>query len=80
MVSTKAVEERFYGIINDKPFIDECRFNKGIRLTDNLLKLFYVFDNPTDHLNQETESRWHLVEKLWEINLSSNLMAVELDQ
>ena len=80
IVNTKAVQERFYDVIDEAFFIDERRFNKGIRLTDNLFKLFYVFDNSADNLNQETESRWNLVEKAWELNLSRNLIAVEFDQ
>ena len=80
VVNTKAVNERFYDVINEEFFIDERRFNKGIRLTDNLFKLFYVFDKSAQDLNQETESRWNLVEKAWELNLNKNLIAVEFDQ
>ena len=36
VVNTKAVTERFYDVINEEFFIDERKFNKGIRLTDNL--------------------------------------------
>ncbi|OAU94498.1 HNH endonuclease domain-containing protein [Moraxella catarrhalis] len=61
-------------------FIDERKFNKGIRLTDNLFKLFYVYDNSAKDLNQETESRWHLVEKAWELGISRNLIDVEYDK
>lgn len=80
VVNTKVVQERFYDVIDEAFFIDERRVNKGIRLTDNLFKLFYVFDNSADNLNQETESRWNLVEKAWELNLNKNLIAVEFDQ
>ena len=80
VVNTKAVHERFYDVIDEEFFIDERKFNKGIRLTDNLFKLFYVFDHSAENLNQETESRWNLVEKAWELNLNKNLVAVEFDQ
>lgn len=80
VVNTKAVQERFYDVIDEAFFIDERKHNKGIRLTDNLFKLFYVFDHSAENLNFETESRWNLVEKAWELNLNKNLIAVEFDQ
>nr|WP_309596140.1 HNH endonuclease domain-containing protein [Moraxella osloensis] len=80
VVNTKALTERFYDVVNEEFFIDERKFNKGIRLTDNLFKLFYVYDNSAKDLNQETESRWNLVEKAWELNINKNLIAVEFDQ
>ena len=75
-----AVKERFYDVIDEAFFVDERKFNKGIRLTDNLFKLFYVFDNSANDLNHETESRWNLVEKAWELNMNKNLLSVEFDQ
>lgn len=80
VVNTKAIQERFYDVVNEEFFIDERKFNKGIRLTDNLFKLFYVYDNSAKDLNQETESRWNLVEKAWELNINKNLITVEFDQ
>lgn len=80
VVNAKAITERFYDVVNEEFFIDERKFNKGIRLTDNLFKLFYVYDNSAKDLNQETESRWNLVEKAWELNINKNLIAVEFDQ
>lgn len=80
VVNTKAIQERFYDVVNEEFFIDERKFNKGIRLTDNLFKLFYVYDNSAKDLNQETESCWNLVEKAWELNINKNLIAVEFDQ
>ena len=80
VVNTKAVTARFYDVVNEEFFIDERKFNKGIRLTDNLFKLFYIYDNSAKDLNQETESRWNLVEKAWELNINKNLIAVEFDQ
>lgn len=80
VVNTKAIQERFYDVVNEEFFIDEHKFNKGIRLTDNLFKLFYIYDNSAKDLNQETESRWNLVEKAWELNINKNLIAVEFDQ
>lgn len=80
VVNTKAIQERFYDVVNEEFFIDERKFNKGIRLTDNLFKLFYVYDNSAKDLNQETESCWNLVEKVWELNINKNLITVEFDQ
>ena len=80
VVNTKAIQERFYDVVNEEFFIDERKFNKGIRLTDNLFKLFYVYDNSAKDLNQETESRWNLVEKAWELNINKNLSAVGFGQ
>ena len=80
VVNTKAITERFYDVVNEEFFIDERKFNKGIRLTDNLFKLFYLYDNSAKDLNQETESRWNLVEKAWELKINKNLIAVEFDQ
>lgn len=80
VVNTKAVQERFYDVIDEEFFVDERKHNKGIRLTDNLFKLFYVFDNSAKNLNLETESRWNLVEKAWELNISKGLISVEFDQ
>lgn len=80
VVNTKAIQERFYDVVNEEFFIDERKFNKGIRLTDNLFKLFYVYDNSAKDLNQETESCWNLVEKAWELNINKNLITVEFDQ
>lgn len=80
VVNTKAIQERFYDVVNEEFLIDEHKFNKGIRLTDNLFKLFYVYDNSAKDLNQETESCWNLVEKAWELNINKNLITVEFDQ
>ncbi|KDN24597.1 hypothetical protein MBO_08462 [Moraxella bovoculi 237] len=80
VVNTKAVNERFFDVINEEFFIDERRFNKGIRLTDNLFDLFYAEGDLSKNLTQETESRWNLVEKAWELNISRNLIGVEFDQ
>ena len=42
VVNTKAVQERFYDVIDEEFFIDERKHNKGIRLTDNLLSLIHI--------------------------------------
>ncbi len=80
IVNTKAMHEKFYDVINEDFFIDERKHKKGIRLTENLFRLFYLYDYTADTLNQETESRWNLVEKAWELKLNKNLIAVEFDQ
>lgn len=80
VVNTKVLQEHFFDVVDEAFFIDERRINKGIRLTDNLFKLFYVFDNSADNLNQETEARWNLVEKAWQLNMNKNLLSVEFDE
>ena len=80
VVNTKAITERFYDVVNEEFFIDERKFNKGIRLTDNLFKLFYLYDNSAKDLNQDNEFRWNLVEKACVLNINKNLIAVEFDQ
>ena len=80
VVNTKAVQERFYDVIDKEFFINERNASKHIRLTDNLFKLFYVFDHSAQNLNEETESRWNLVEKAWQLNMNKNLLSIEFDQ
>mgnify|MGYP001588400562 CR=1 FL=1 len=63
--------------ISTRFFIDERRENRGIRLTDNFFTLgeslqFENFEN-------ETEARWRLVERGWELGISRNLVTVEYD-
>ncbi|OAV02084.1 MULTISPECIES: hypothetical protein [Moraxella] len=79
-MNNKAVKENFFDVISQEFFVDERRFNKGIRLTENLFHLFYDFDHVASNLSQETESRWHLVEKAWELGISRNLIDVEYDK
>lgn len=79
IVNTKEVDERFFDVIDEQFFIDERKHSKGIRLTDNLFKLFHVFDHSANNLNQETESRWNLVEKAWALNMNKNLLSIEYD-
>lgn len=69
IVNTQEIEKRF--------FLDERRQHKSIRLTENFFSLtesqqFESFEN-------ETEARWRLVEKGWEMGVSRSLIAVEYD-
>jgi len=63
------------GIAIAKPFyVDERKTNKGIRLTDALLKL--VMEQNGADLFPEVEARWRLVETAWELSISTNVIAV----
>lgn len=63
------IEKRF--------FLDERKTNNGIRLTSEtrMLSELPQFNN----LESETEARWNLVEKAWELNLPSSLLTVDVD-
>ncbi len=50
---------------------------KGIRLTDNLLKLREL--EAAENLAPEVEARWRLVETAWELNISRRLISVKHD-
>ena len=59
-------------------FEDERRGStRGIRITDELREL--TLTAPAEGLAAETESRWRLVEKAWELNLPRNLLTVDFD-
>ena len=47
------------------------RNNKKIIFTDEIMKLSELFQY--HNLFNEIESRWNLVEKSWELNISKNL-------
>lgn len=72
IVNKQAIDKQFY--------VDE-RIGKskgGIRITDNFFKLaeseqFRSFEN-------ETESRWKLVEQGWKMKLARNLISIEYDR
>lgn len=49
--------------------------NKGIRLTDNLFKLYGL--HSSGNFGPEVESRWRLVETGWELNIPASLISVE---
>ena len=58
-------------------FIDERKTKGGIELTDSFFLLGEQFQYV--NLQEETESRWRLVESAWENNISKNLMLVEYE-
>lgn len=59
-------------------FIDERKTHKGIRLTD---QFYQLAESPQfKNLTHETEARWSLVEKSWELGISRNLLTVEYDK
>jgi 5-methylcytosine-specific restriction endonuclease McrA len=64
--------------IDNRFFYDERKTNGGIRLSDN----FYNIAESSSFydLNQETESRWRLVETAWELGLSRNVVQIEYDE
>ena len=58
-------------------FIDERKELKGIRLTENLLKLHGSAELAS--LTMEVESRWRLVETAWSLNISRNVVGVDYE-
>jgi len=65
------------GLLPVKFYIDERKQNGGIRITDEFSKLLASIQSP--NLNAEVESRWNLVERAWELGISTNLIAIEHD-
>jgi 5-methylcytosine-specific restriction endonuclease McrA len=51
--------------------------NKGIVITDNLLKLKESFH--IENFEQEVQARWKLVETAWNININPKLLEVKYD-
>ena len=65
------------GPIDKQFFINEHRTHKGIRLTD---EFYQLTETPQFHnLAHETDARWRLVEKAWEMNLKPELLDVHYD-
>jgi len=63
--------------IDNRFFLDERKLNKGIRLTDAFRELS---ESECIHdLNQETESRWRLVETAWSLGVSKNVVQINYD-
>jgi len=60
-------------------FYDERKNNKGIRLTDDFYNLISNTSLKED-LEDETESRWRLVESAWEAGVSKSLMSIKYDK
>lgn len=59
-------------------FLDERKGSaKGIRLTDDLLRLAELFQNHNFPI--EIEARWRLVETSWELNLPARVLCVTYD-
>ena len=65
------------GDIEKRFFIDERESNAGIRITDEFSQL--LEREQADNLPFEVESRWRLVEKAWELNISNRLIAIDFD-
>ena len=68
-VNNAEIEQRF--------FIDERKQSKGIRLTENFFTL--TQSDQFSNFEHETEARWRLVEKGWEMGVSRGLITVEYD-
>jgi hypothetical protein len=65
------------GDIPERFYIDEVKTNNGIRITNEFSEL--LDGKQIDNLPLEVEARWKLVETAWELNISSNLIAIEHD-
>ena len=69
-----------FHVVGDKPiplqfFVDERQEHpKGVRLTDQLLRLAECLQ--FQNLTPEVEARWRLVETAWSLNLPPHLLAV----
>jgi len=61
------------GEVGVRFFLDERTENKGIRLTDDLNKLF---SSGKGDFPAETEARWRLVETAWALGLSRHIISV----
>lgn len=66
------------GDIEKRFFNDERKVNAGIRITDEFSQL--LEREQANNLPFEVESRWRLVEKAWELNISNRLIAIDFDQ
>ena len=66
------------GDIEKRFFNDERKVNAGIRITDEFSQL--LEREQANNLPFEVESRWSLVEKAWELNISNRLIAIDFDQ
>jgi len=63
--------------IPNRFFLDERKFSKGIRLTENY---YAMAELPTFvELVAETEARWRLVETAWTLKLPNKVLAVTTD-
>ena len=65
------------GDIEKRFFNDEREANAGIRITDEFSQL--LEREQANNLPFEVESRWRLVEKAWELNISNRLTAIDFD-
>ena len=65
------------GDIEKRFFNDEREANAGIRITDEFSQL--LEREQANNLPFEVESRWRLVEKAWELNISKKLIAIDFD-
>lgn len=71
-----------FHIVNGAPietrfFIDERSGGGGIRLTDDLYRLYDTHQSKS--LGHEVEARWRLVETAWSLNIGQNLITVQAD-
>ncbi|WP_313449993.1 HNH endonuclease domain-containing protein [Pseudescherichia sp.] len=65
------------GPLEKQFFINERREHKGIRLTDEFYRLTET--QQFHNLVHETDARWRLVEKAWEMDLPPQLLDVHYD-
>ncbi|UXY10446.1 HNH endonuclease [Kosakonia sp. ML.JS2a] len=76
-VVLKAFHNVSGGPIEKQFFIDEQRESKGILLTDDFYRLTQT--EQFHNLVHETDARWSLVEKAWQMNLPPQLLDVHYD-
>lgn len=64
--------------ISERFFTDTRGSGGGIKLSDNIFKLYE--SSSISDLPQEVEARWRLVESAWSMNISRNLITVQNDK
>jgi 5-methylcytosine-specific restriction endonuclease McrA len=58
-------------------FYEFDKEQKGLRITDQFSRLLEL--PQSENLSEETEARWNLVERAWELGVSVNLISVDHD-
>ena len=65
-IGTSEIPHKFY--------LNEVPINKGIRITDNFSKLMESIQFA--NLDAEVDSRWSLVERAWELGVTSSVISI----
>jgi hypothetical protein len=69
IVNRDEVDKRF--------FIDDRKSSNSLMITDEFSEL--MSNSQAINLSPEVESRWRLVERAWELNVSRNLLRIDYD-